>query len=60
MHDCKMEFKEKLMGFFDLHGHSISYNSFMYGPDFKLGESKFRQARVIPRILDKLNFFFRW
>ncbi len=58
--DCKKKFGDKIMAFFDLHGHSIKRNVFIYGPEHATNKREYFLSRFIPKLLDQKTEMFRF
>ena len=43
-----------------MHGHSRKKNIFMYGPEFKIHDSKYLNMRVIPKLMSDNSELFRF
>jgi len=56
----KNKYGENLFAFFDLHGHSIKRNVFIYGPEFQANKKEYFLSRFIPKILDQKTEMFRF
>lgn len=39
------------MYYLDLHGHSTKKNSFVYGPEYDLWDTKFERAKIFPKLV---------
>lgn len=56
----KGEFKGRLMFFFDLHGHSVKKNVFLYGPEYDIWETNYYKTRIFPKIIANKTPMFRY
>lgn len=56
----KQQFKSRLLFFFDLHGHSVKKNVFIYGPEYEIWESNYYKTRIFPKILANKTDMFRY
>ena len=57
---CKNQYGDNLIAFFDLHGHSIKRNVFIYGPDYPTNKRQYYISRFIPKLLDHKTEMFRF
>lgn len=58
--ECRNKYGDKILAFFDLHGHSIKRNVFIYGPDHPANKQEYYMSRFIPKILDQKTEMFRF
>ena len=46
--------------FFDLHGHSVKKNVFIYGPEYEIWETNYYRTRIFPKLLATKTDMFRY
>lgn len=56
----KAEFKNRLLMFLDLHGHSVKKNVFLYGPEYDIWETNYYKTRILPKIISNKTDMFRY
>lgn len=49
--DLKSRFGNKLLAFFDIHGHSMRKNAFVYGPEYPIFELGYFRSRTLARLM---------
>ncbi|CAD8109409.1 unnamed protein product [Paramecium sonneborni] len=54
------KFKNNLIAFIDLHGHSIKKNVFLYGPEYTLWNYNYYKCRILPKLLSQKTDMFRF
>ena len=57
---CREQYKNKLIAYFDFHGHSNKKNVFIYGPEYPIHSMNYFKTRFIPKILNKMTPMFRY
>lgn len=58
--DCKIQYRDNLIAFFDLHGHSIKRNVFIYGPEYPTNKKEYFVSKFIPKLLGHKTEMFRF
>ncbi|CAD8070828.1 unnamed protein product [Paramecium sonneborni] len=53
-------FGNNLIGFIDLHGHSVKKNVFLYGPEFPLWNYNYYKCRILAKLLGQKTEMFRY
>ncbi|CAD8188775.1 unnamed protein product [Paramecium pentaurelia] len=53
-------FGNNLIGFIDLHGHSVKKNVFLYGPEYPLWNYNYYKCRVLAKLLGQKTEMFRY
>ena len=56
----KKKYGDNLLAYFDLHGHSIKRNVFIYGPEHHTNSKEYFLSRFIPKLLDNKTEMFRF
>lgn len=46
--------------YLDFHGHSTKKSVFIYGPDYKLSDTEYIPARLLPKQISRLTDIFRY
>lgn len=55
-----MKHKKRFNFYFDLHGHSVKKNVFMYGPECSIQHVNYELCRELPRLLSNITSLFRY
>lgn len=53
-------YRDKLLAFIDMHGHSRKKNVFMYGPEFPIHDTRYLSMRIIPKLMSENTELFRF
>ena len=59
MFTSSKKFKQKLLFFIDIHGHSVRRNSFAYGPGI-FGSRNIMDVRTLPKMISSHTDMFRY
>ena len=60
INECKLQYRDNFIAFFDLHGHSIKRNVFIYGPEYSTNKREYFMSRFIPKLLAHKTDMFRF